>query len=407
MPYLVIWVSVLIGTLLGGYSLYALIFLILVQFFSSGVVKPWLRLACIFLCITFIFNLKMGLSVLTVGENCQIIVLKEYDRAVMGKIWKCRGKSSSEGYLYVPCSGYRCPSLYSTQEVVIKNLEKFGRFIGKGELVPIKSNQEIPPFYYRILREGNRAKVSFYGWLSSDIPDDQAALVASMLFGEVGLTPSLKQVMKEVGALHIIAISGVNIIYLQSLLSSITRNFQRKLRVLMDFLALLLLYVVVGETVSIMRAILMVILAFVTSLVGAKKTHWYFFLGLSFLLLIDSSYFADAGYWLVSGACFGVYILWPLVQRKVKANALFAELIKGVLIWICVSPIQWFIFGEVQPLGILVGLVLGPLIEVVTIFGYVATIVRFLPILDKVIVILLGVFSSAILLVIGVFHDNT
>lgn len=169
---------------------------------------------------------------------------------------------------------------------------------------------------------------------------------------------------------------------------------------------LLFLYFVVGEAVSLTRAIIMVIVGILLKLCGVKMGSWHYFLGISLLLLIDSTYLYDVGYWLVSGACFGVYIGGEFLDKSVKVRGIIKDLLLSILVWLCVVPVQSCIFRGIQPLGVVVGLILAPLVEIVSVLGYVGVVIRFCPGFERLFSWILGTVASIILLVVDLFHES-
>ena len=130
---------------------------------------------------------------------------------------------------------------------------------------------------------------------------------------------------------------------------------------------------------------------------------WHFSVGLAALLLVNPSYLFDAGYWLVSGACVGIYIVAAWIE-KWRLRLVLQEILVNIGIWGCVAPVQWVIFKEITPWGIAVGMLISPVIEVLTIIGYFCTLGRFVFGFEMVLRVVLGVLSSIILFIINMFH---
>lgn len=339
-------------------------------------------------------------DVIYVNEFCHGVVIKEYERGVQVKITRC-GERQVTSRLYVSCFGV-CPPMYAPQVVKVTSVSGFGVFSGKGERV--YTQEKIPlPIYYQILNQGHQVRLLHYAWLSTRLQPKQSGLLTSMLFGEVEIPTDLQKMMKELGMLHIVAISGINIVYLQRILQHITGKLRRKFRNLIEIGTLLALFVVVGEAVSLYRAIVMVLFNIVAQSAGIKLGKGYFVSALTVLLLLFPEYLLDAGFWLVSAASVGVYSVAPTIT-KVWKNKVMREVIGSIVIWLCVVPVTWLLFGEVRPIGVLVGLCVSILIEWASILGYLSVFVRPIPIVSDLILIVLGVISALILYVVNMFH---
>ncbi len=409
MPYLIAFTgslvaiaSIQLGSVVGFFWLLLVAFFVSELFFLKSAVKFLLRIFIFGGVLTFLAAGIFGSRSVTVGDSCQSTVIRMYDRAVGVRTDSCGISRGSGGLVYVYCSG-RCPDLYQLGKILITKSSGFGRYSAVGTQVGGNYWDKNAAIYYVWLRWGSGQRYEYYQWLATKIPSENAALVSSMLFGEVELPTELKDKMKMLGVLHVIAISGINIVYLQVLLRMLTKKLPRKWRDLAEFSVIFVLFLIVGESVSLMRAIGMMLVKFVVRLTGLAWKKWMYLIAFLLLLLVDFRFFYDVGYWLVFSACFGVYIAAIQVRKYVKWGV-FDDFLVGIVVWVCVAPVQWLFFQEVYPIGVVVGIVLAPLVELVTVVGYVSSIVRFSGIFESAISWTLGVFSVLILLVINMFH---
>lgn len=413
MPYLLLWLSMLLGVLLVLWQVPLLSVLLtagcMFAFFRWRKRFRYFRWLLVVLCGLVTGGISgsfVGKARVFEGDICIGHVVKQYGFSVSVKLDTCQTSDQVRGRIYASCGSLRCPDLYKSTELQIISLEQFGRFVGKGKITNfgVPYTVSLPTTsYYTVLSYGRTYRENYYNWLRGKLPVEHSAFIASMLFGETHLPRELTESMKVLGVLHVVAISGINIRYLQLLVSQFTKKLRRRLKEILDFLVLGFLFVVVGEAVSLFRAIIMCVLLVFIKKAGTPGHKWHFCIGLSLLLLMDASYIFDAGYWLVSGACVGVYILANWIESK-KFVAVVQEVLISIGIWVCVAPVQWLIFKEVTPWGIVTGLVISPVIEAITIIGYLGTVGRFVPGFEVVLRAVLGILVSLIIFIINLFH---
>lgn len=414
MPYILLFSGVILGVLSMSWGTPMLsIFLaggVLLLYFILADGYNWSRWLSLFVLgsvLGSLSGLKLIASPPVTGDICTGYALREYTRSMSVRVDSCAQSVQRSGIYYISCGNSRCPKIYSRVKIQISDLNRLGRFMGKGVILEAEQKESdlYKKTYFLFMSKGYQVKLEYFAWLRRKLPLEQASLVSSMLFGDTELPADLTKKMKEVGLLHIVAISGINIAYLLELINNISRKFSRKIATLIEVIILIMLFLIVGEAVSLMRAMIMSFWGIFTRRVGLMSTPWAFMVGLSVLLLLDPRYLWDAGFLLVSGACFGIYLGGQVLRKWLKSSTLI-ELVQGIVIWICVAPIQYFIFGTVTVWGMILGFVTSPLIEILTLFGYLSSVLRVVPHLESILTIILGAISSLILLVINMFHTG-
>lgn len=413
MPYFLFWLACIAGVLFGEKDLWLVLVVVLVivacaSFYLRrvSVLGKWGILATIGLVAGGLSTAIAGSSEVFVGQQCMGRVVENYSKGASVLLDRCGTKPAYTGSIYVSCYGKSCPDLYAVVEIKITSRNGFGSFSGKGIFVkhayPLVEDVDL---YYELLRKGNNYRQDYFRWLNEVLPSEQAALVTSMLFGETQLPTELKTTMKDLGIVHVIAISGINIRYLQGLVAWLVRSFRRKVRGVVEAIPLVLLFIVVGPVVSLLRAIANVAVAGLYRSFGLLQNGAMIFFVMGILLLWSPKYLHDAGYWLVSAASIGIYVIVPKTAAFWR-NRVVREIGSTVVIWFCVAPVQLIIFGNLTPLGIVVGAIIGPLVETASIAGYAAVIIRYLPMLGELLRFFIGIVVSIILLVVNMFHGN-
>lgn len=338
------------------------------------------------------------------GEFCVGYVLKMYQGSVSVRVDTCSNSRDVKGVFYVSCQN-KCPEQYERVKVLIKDRKSFGRFLGRGAFTDFVKDdiRAVRSLYYYMLTRGKRLKNTYYSWLRQRLPQENASLIASMLFGDTQLSQDTVTLMKEIGIVHVIAISGVNITYLLLVVRHLCSYWPRVAKSLIEVVVLVALYFVVGEAVSLIRALIMSFWGIFTKKAGFPAVNWSFLLGLSVVLLIDPRYLWDAGFQLVSAACFGVYICVPALDNWVK-NKFLQRIGEALVVWGCVVPVQFALFHKIPLSGVVVGFLISPFVEGITIVGYCSVVLKYVPAVADMSRVFLGVLSSLVLLVVHLFH---
>lgn len=413
MPYFLFWVACIVGVLLGENDWWLVFVAVLVvvvctSFYlrKASVLGKWGLFATIGLVAGGLSSAIAGSPEVFAGQRCVGRVVENYSKGASVLLDRCEPESARAGNIYVSCYGKSCPDLYAVVEIEITSRSGVGSFSGKGVFVkhthPLVSDTDL---YYELLRKGNGYRQGYFRWLNEALPLEQSALLTSMLFGETQLSTELKSIMKDLGIVHVIAISGINIRYLQGLVTWIVRGFRRKIRGMIETVPLVLLFVVVGPVVSLLRAIGSAVIAGLCRSFGLLQNGFVIFFVVAILLLWSPKYLYDAGYWLVSAASIGIYVIVPKTTAFWR-NSVIREIGSTAVIWLCVAPVQLIIFGNLTPLGIVVGAIIGPLVEIASIAGYAGVIVRYLPVLGDLLRFFVGIVVSIMLLVVNMFHGS-
>jgi competence protein ComEC len=114
--------------------------------------------------------------------------------------------------------------------------------------------KKLPLFFIDITDFGKRTEV-FSSRINKLLPEPQASLLNGILWGEKRKMPkSFYNDLIRTGTLHIIALSGMNITILVSLLGKITLFLGRRKSVIISMLGIFLFILFVGGSPSVIRA---------------------------------------------------------------------------------------------------------------------------------------------------------
>lgn len=217
--------------------------------------------------------------------------------------------------------------------------------------------------------------------LDSIFEEEDAAILRAMLLGDKsGLPAKTKEIYKESGILHILAISGLHISVLgMGLYKGLVRIYvPRKLTVILCAIIMLLYGMMVGMPVSAVRAIIM----FLFRLAAEWKGRTYDMLtalaiGAVLLLLEQPLYLLNAGFLLSFTAVAAVGILKPLLMPPMEKAQISLQGVVGTLDGLITSlsisvfslPVQLYYYCEISVYAPLFNLLVLPLVGAILAAG--------------------------------------
>jgi ComEC/Rec2-related protein len=366
------FVGVIIGILFPEAGIVSSIFFLL--FFMKS---KWLKVfrfsvLLIVVCSLRVIFLEMPHS----GDTCVGYVKKQAVGYVVVSVYGCDTYLFSSVEIYASTGEIRNPGVYTLVNVFVDTTGEWGKVI-KGRVVAGSVSESFfMQKYLQVLRFGVKVREELYEKCVSISDSDVASLAVSILFGETHMGMEVKDLMKSLGIVHIMAVSGINIVYLLEFLKFITRKRSYTQKTVLAILVLAVLFVIVGESVSLIRAIEMFLLDVFLRICGLRVKKDRFYVVLSVMLLVSPLLLWSYSFLLVSAACFGVYQVADYFERKyqLRRYGSLGEMATSMLIWLTVVPVQWVLFKEVTWFGGIIGIVIAPIIEIATVIGYVTSL---------------------------------
>lgn len=139
-----------------------------------------------------------------------------------------------------------------------------------------------------------------------------------MLFGiKTNLDSSLQQQFKDFGILHVLAVSGMHVMLLFSIISYVLRHLRvPKLIITVVLIVFLLIFsLMAGLSGSVVRAALMCFMAIVGTLTNSKLHNINLLVGsMLIILLFQPNYLFDVGFQLSYLAVFSILFCYPVIQ---------------------------------------------------------------------------------------------
>lgn len=230
------------------------------------------------------------------------------------------------------------------------------------------------------------------------IPDeDLAAVATALLVGyQEELDPETKTSFSRVGAMHILAVSGLHVgvifILLSNLLFVLNRNKYTKILKAVILIGFLWGYALIaGFSPSIVRAALMFTLLIPIISFQVRGNAYNNISSSAFILLIyQPSYLFDVGFLLSYVAVFGIIFLFPYMKRWIRSEYWLIRNIwqltaVSLAATIFTTPIVLFYFGQFPLSFWLSNLIAVPLSTFIIYIGLIALFAVHIPILGWIV----------------------
>ena len=276
-------------------------------------------------------------------------------------------------------------------------LERFQIFVYMPQAY-VEANPELAePSIFRSL---NQVRTRAEQQITEKLPQPESGLLTGILLGnERNISPDLEDDFEVVGAAHIIAISGFNMVIISQIIHQFLGIFTRKrIRTALISVVLIALYtILVGANPAVTRAAVMSsVLVFGTAI--RRKTFVPNSVGVVVLLLsiLNPLILWDVGFQLSVFAVLGLVFLSDPIRRlieKLLHRVLSSEQqIKVILNWLgepviatlaatlMILPLTIHYFGYVSVVNLPVNILIVPVQPMLLVVGAVATIASpFLP----------------------------
>lgn len=213
--------------------------------------------------------------------------------------------------------------------------------------------------------------------------------IEALLFGvQINLDEEVQQQFRELGILHVLAVSGMHVVVLFATLRFFLRTLLKlpeKVTNPLLIIFLIVFTIMAGLSGSVVRAAIMCLMAMLGSAMGARKYTVNLMVGsMLLILLIAPNYLFDVGFQLSYLAVFSIVFCYPVIERffKSKNSVLnfFGEIV-GVSIaaQIGVLPLSVFYFHHIPLLFLFGNLVAIPLTNILLVGWFVQLMFSFVP----------------------------
>lgn len=217
---------------------------------------------------------------------------------------------------------------------------------------------------------------AFTGIVNQLLPEPHAGLLNGILFGtKATISPDLYDALVTTGTLHIVALSGMNITILESLIAgTLLPLIGRRFAAVATIILIIGFVLFVGLSASIIRAAIMGSMALVAVILG--KQNWSILsllLTVGIMLLFRPAWAAELSFQLSAGATLGI-ILFGKKQNNVLLDTLWTTLSAQVF----TIPLILLTFHRISLISPLTNVLIGWVIQPVTALGLIGAVLGFL-----------------------------
>ncbi|MEK7071164.1 MAG: ComEC/Rec2 family competence protein, partial [Patescibacteria group bacterium] len=226
----------------------------------------------------------------------------------------------------------------------------------------------------------------FSAIINSYLPQPHASLLNGILFGiEIPHNNEFYTQLKQVGLIHIVVLSGMNITILASIVAHATSKLEKRLSICIILAVIVSFVLFVGPKPPIVRAAIMGSIAIMAPLFGRTKQGLYLlFLSLVIIAVFKPDWIFSISFQLSFSAAFGIMLLsnkyqLNLSEQKPKkyTNFLFEEFKTSLSAYLFTTPIIFFYFREMSFLAPISNVFVGFTIPFIMILGFVTVLLGF------------------------------
>lgn len=204
--------------------------------------------------------------------------------------------------------------------------------------------------------------------ITQNLPTPNDYLVLAVTIGyEDDLPDKLTDPLRNIGAIHMLVVSGYNVSLVLNSSSVLLMRFNRWFYLVSSLFLMISFIFITGFAAPIVRAVIMGIFVVISKAYSRPAMSLYL-LFLSGLLMIswDFSYLSNISFQLSFSATFGVIISSYFVKTR---NFFLSELATSVGASLFVLPILSFYFSTINVLTVVSNLMLGWMVPFITYLG--------------------------------------
>ena len=237
-------------------------------------------------------------------------------------------------------------------------------------------------------------------------PQDRAVLTAMVTGDRSQINSATKEAYKNSGAMHILALSGlhIGIIYtlLNSLLFFLNRTiFSRQIKLLICAACLFAYAAMTGFSPSVQRAAIMIVTHKLLDWGGRKKGKWdVMLLSAAIIIILHPSQLMEPGFQLSYAAVFGIIAIYPTINsacglwkkwRFAKAaNAVWSLMAISVSCQIATAPLSLYYFNSLPHPFPLTNILVIPLVSITLYLVPITFFSEYIPVVGEWLQVLPG-----------------
>lgn len=241
--------------------------------------------------------------------------------------------------------------------------------------------------------------------INNHLPRPQADLLTGILLGiKSNLSREFKADLVATGTIHVVVVSGYNIVLLGSFILVLAKFFGRKKTSVLALIIILFYTFLVGFSAPTLRALIMGSLSLLAVLSGRRALAIYSLLMTALImLLLNPEFMFDISFQLTFAATAGVILFTKKLAVKLKRlpNWLAESLATTMAAQILVLPLLFYYFGTVSLLSPVVNSIVLWTVPITTVLGFAFLVIDLVasPLANLVVYLLVLPLSFFVLVV--------
>lgn len=214
---------------------------------------------------------------------------------------------------------------------------------------------------------------TFTAILNQLLPEPHAGLLNGILFGTKATIPKeLMDALIATGTLHIVALSGMNITILETLIArTLGHIFHHRLTSFLTICLIIGFILFVGPSPSVIRAGIMGSMALIAVIFGRQKWSLFaFILTVGIMLLVHPAWIGDLSFQLSAGATLGIILFGPKKEKNIIVDTLHVTLAAQTF----TIPLILFTFRRISLISPFTNVLIGWMIQPLTALGFVVAL---------------------------------
>lgn len=237
-----------------------------------------------------------------------------------------------------------------------------------------------------ILSKIYQIKNQFLGALSLSLPEPEVSLGDGLLLGvKQALGTELESDFRTAGIIHIVVLSGYNLMLVGLFISYLLSFFlSQRPRLICGMVAIVLFAILVGLSATVVRATVMALLTLLSGVIGKRYQVLRSLLFAGFIMLVINPLLLvhDVGFQLSFMATLGLIVISPLLQKKLSKLPL-QGIIKNYLLptlatQIMVLPILLYQMGQFSVVAVVVNLLVLPVVSAAMLLTFITGTLYFI-----------------------------
>lgn len=232
--------------------------------------------------------------------------------------------------------------------------------------------------------------------IDSKMSETEASLFKSMIYGnDIFLSESIENSFKESGISHMLAVSGLHLMYILKILNYILKDMNKKIVILSNAIFISIFCIISSMSISVIRASIMSSITIISKNTNSK-THIcsYKKLFIAFILLFlynpysifnvsfQMSFLATLGIISYNNLIFSFFMVVLKVSKKFSyiTEILAMSLSANMLL----IPLQIYYFGKFELISFISNVLLSPIISFELFIGFTSLFLIFIPFISDI-----------------------